>query len=87
MGISPRFLSAPTPECTLNTTCQQFDKPCRCVCDPCRILPVSESPKPPPERITMSLPLVNAAKQTVFVALGEGKAEIVQRVLEVGACC
>jgi 6-phosphogluconolactonase/glucosamine-6-phosphate isomerase/deaminase len=46
---------------------------------------VKDSPKPPPERITFSLPVVNAAKQVVFVALGEGKAEIVQRVLEVGA--
>lgn len=44
---------------------------------------MSDSPKPPPERITMSLPVVNAAKDVVFVALGEGKAEIVQRVLEV----
>lgn len=54
---------------------------------------MSDSPKPPSERITMSLPVVNAAKHVVFVALGEGKAEIVQRVLEVrtldatgGAC-
>ncbi len=51
----------------------------------CRILPVKDSPKPPPERITFTLPVVNAAKQVVFVALGEGKAEIVQRVLEVRA--
>ena len=47
------------------------------------ILPVSDSPKAPSERITMSMPVVNAAKEVVFVALGEGKAEIVQRVLEV----
>lgn len=47
------------------------------------ILAVSDSPKPPSERITMSLPVVNAAKEVVFVALGEGKAEVVQRVLEV----
>ncbi len=32
----------------------------------------------------MSLPVLNAAKEVVFVAMGEGKAEIVQRVLEVG---
>lgn len=31
----------------------------------------------------MSMPVLNAAKEVVFVAMGEGKAEIVQRVLEV----
>lgn len=47
------------------------------------ILAVSESPKPPPERITMSLPVLNAVKAAVFVAMGSGKAEVVHRVLEV----
>lgn len=47
------------------------------------VLAVEESPKPPPERITMSLPVLNAVKAAVFVAMGEGKAEVVQRVLEV----
>lgn len=51
------------------------------------ILPVSDSPKPPSERITMSMPVINAAKEVVFVALGAGKAEIVQRVLEVRVLC
>ena len=49
------------------------------------ILPVENSPKPPPERITFSLPVINAAKQVVIVAFGGGKAEIVQRALEVQA--
>ncbi|MEW5302837.1 MAG: hypothetical protein WDW36_005580 [Sanguina aurantia] len=49
------------------------------------ILPVSNSPKPPAERITLSLPVINAGKEVVFVALGESKAEVVQRVLEVQA--
>lgn len=31
----------------------------------------------------MSMPVLNAAKEVVFVCMGEGKAEIVQRVLEV----
>lgn len=49
------------------------------------VLPVSGSPKPPPERITFSLPVINAAKDVLIVAVGEGKAEIVQRALEVQA--
>jgi 6-phosphogluconolactonase len=47
------------------------------------ILSVTNSPKPPPERITMSLPVINAAQEVVVVALGPGKSEIVQRALEV----
>ena len=34
------------------------------------ILPISDSPKPPPERITFSFPVVNAAKKKCFVAVG-----------------
>ncbi|KAG2488167.1 hypothetical protein HYH03_013310 [Edaphochlamys debaryana] len=49
------------------------------------ILPVKASPKPPAERITFSMPVINAAKEVAFVALGPSKAEIVQRVLEVQA--
>lgn len=49
------------------------------------VLPVSDSPKPPPERITLSLPAINAAAEVVVVAVGESKAEIVQRALEVQA--
>ena len=49
------------------------------------VLPVDNSPKPPPERISFSMPVINAAKQVVIVAFGGGKAEIVQRALEVQA--
>jgi 6-phosphogluconolactonase len=49
------------------------------------ILPVTNSPKPPPERITFSLPAINAAREVVVVALGQGKSEVVQRALEVQA--
>lgn len=49
------------------------------------VLPVANSPKPPPERITLSLPAINAAKEVAVVAVGESKAEIVQRALEVQA--
>ncbi|KFM28048.1 putative 6-phosphogluconolactonase 1 [Auxenochlorella protothecoides] len=47
------------------------------------VLPITNSPKPPPERITLSLSAINAAANVAIVALGQGKAEIVQRVLEV----
>ena len=39
---------------------------------------VDNSPKPPPQRITMTFPLIRNAKCVMFVALGEDKAEIVK---------
>mmetsp|Transcript_81990 Transcript_81990/g.240707 ORF Transcript_81990/g.240707 Transcript_81990/m.240707 type:complete len:265 (-) Transcript_81990:554-1348(-) len=42
------------------------------------VLPVWDSPKPPPERITLSLPVVNSAAKVVLVGTGEGKKEIVK---------
>lgn len=47
------------------------------------VLPVTNSPKPPSERITLTMPVINAAQQVIVCALGAGKAEIVQRALEV----
>lgn len=35
------------------------------------VLPVSNSPKPPAERITLTLPVINAAQQVAIVALGK----------------
>jgi 6-phosphogluconolactonase len=46
------------------------------------VIPVTNSPKPPSERITFTLPVINAAKACIFLATGAGKAEIVQRILE-----
>lgn len=40
------------------------------------VLPVANSPKPPAERITMTMPVINAAKEVAIVALGESKAEV-----------
>jgi 6-phosphogluconolactonase len=40
-----------------------------------------ESPKPPPERISLSLPCLNAARLRVLHTVGEGKRDAVSRVL------
>lgn len=51
------------------------------------ILPIADSPKPPPERITLSLPAVNAATQVVMVGAGESKADIVKQVFDLSQPC
>ena len=46
------------------------------------ILPIEDSPKPPPKRITLSLPVVHAATRIAFVATGEGKANIIKKIFD-----
>ena len=41
---------------------------------------VHDAPKPPPDRVTLTFPVLNAARQTLVVASGAGKAAIVGRV-------
>ncbi len=43
---------------------------------------VTEAPKPPPGRLTLTFPVLDAALRVVFVVTGMGKAEIVREVLE-----
>jgi len=45
---------------------------------------LTDSPKPPPSRITMTLPLVNASKWAVFIVSGEGKKDALNRVFNDG---
>ncbi|XP_058053437.1 probable 6-phosphogluconolactonase [Anopheles bellator] len=45
------------------------------------IAPIADSPKPPPKRVTMTLPLINNAKVCLFGAQGGGKAEILKRIV------
>lgn len=46
------------------------------------VVPVLDAPKPPPIRITMTLPVINHARHVCFVAAGPDKAKIVSAVLD-----
>lgn len=46
-----------------------------------RCIPVV-GPKPPPERLTVTVPVLEAARALVMLAVGSGKAEAVARALE-----
>ena len=43
---------------------------------------VDDSPKPPPKRITLTLPVVTHGLKIAFVATGEGKQEIMREILD-----
>ncbi|XP_005533489.1 PREDICTED: 6-phosphogluconolactonase [Pseudopodoces humilis] len=43
---------------------------------------LEDSPKPPARRVTMTLPLLNAARSVLIVAAGAAKAPAIKRILE-----
>lgn len=45
------------------------------------VVPVKDAPKPPLERISLTLPLVNNAEQIMFLISGESKASVVKSAL------
>ncbi|KAM7202089.1 Glucosamine-6-phosphate isomerases/6-phosphogluconolactonase domain containing protein [Naviculisporaceae sp. PSN 640] len=48
------------------------------------VAPIEDSPKPPPKRITLTLPVVNHSVRVAFVATGGGKKEIMKEIFEEG---
>ncbi|KAK3302056.1 uncharacterized protein B0T15DRAFT_290322 [Chaetomium strumarium] len=48
------------------------------------VAPIEDSPKPPPRRITLTLPVVTHAVKVAFVATGGGKKDIMKQIFEEG---
>ena len=48
------------------------------------VVPVLDSPKPPPRRVTMTLPLINRARRIHLLAVGRAKAAALRATLEDG---
>lgn len=48
------------------------------------VAPIEDSPKPPPRRVTLTLPVVTHAVRVAFVATGAGKKEIMKEIFEGG---
>lgn len=43
-----------------------------------KVAPITDSPKPPPARITLTYPVINNARNCIFAISGAGKADMVK---------
>jgi len=46
------------------------------------VAPITDSPKPPPSRITLTFPVVNNAEACIFACTGQGKADMIKRIIK-----
>ncbi|KAH7170475.1 glucosamine-6-phosphate isomerases/6-phosphogluconolactonase-domain-containing protein [Dactylonectria macrodidyma] len=46
------------------------------------VAPIEDSPKPPPKRITLTLPVVSHSVRVAFVATGGGKKDIMKQIFD-----
>ncbi|KAL7268014.1 suppressor of los1-1 [Rhizina undulata] len=46
------------------------------------VAPIEDSPKPPPRRITLTLPVITHALKIAFVATGQGKKEVLKKIFD-----
>ncbi|KPJ10244.1 6-phosphogluconolactonase [Papilio machaon] len=47
-----------------------------------KVAAITDSPKPPPARITLTYPVINNARNCIFACSGAGKAEMLKRILK-----
>ncbi|XP_063374542.1 6-phosphogluconolactonase [Cydia amplana] len=47
-----------------------------------KVAAITDSPKPPPARITLTFPVINLARNCIFAISGAGKADMVKRILK-----